>query len=238
MSNRDPEATYSGPTQGILFAIQEWVRQNLRTAVPGIVRAYDASTMRARVQPALRAIVSQPDGTNEAMDRASIYDVPVVWPGGGGFVFHCDLDPGDTVWLMFSERGLAEFKRTLELANPPPMVMFQTVDAVAHPYRSAEIVPAEGYDRGRHPRRDADGLGGDRERRGGLTASGGWRSKHPHDAGQGRDDDWRYPRHVHRWRHEDDNGFAERRPDRAHDEGHDPAADRQCDDHDDELPRS
>ena len=143
MSNRDPEATYNGPTQAIPFAIEEWVRQNLRTAVPGIVRAYDADTMRARVQPALRAIVSQPDGSTEAMDRASIYDVPVTWPGGGGFVFHCNLDPGDTVWLMFSERGIAEFKRSLELADPPPMVMFQARDAVALPWRAVAITPAE-----------------------------------------------------------------------------------------------
>ena len=143
MSNRDPQATYSGPTQAILFAIQEWVRLNLRTAMPGIVRAYDAETMRARVQPALRAIVSQPDGTNEAMDRASIYDVPVTWPGGGGYVFHSNLDAGDTVWLMFSERGLAEFKRTLTLADPPPMVMFESRDAVALPWRTAAITPAE-----------------------------------------------------------------------------------------------
>ena len=144
MSNRDPQATYSGPTQAIIFAIEEWVRLNLRTAMPGIVRAYDARTMRARVQPALRAIVSQPDGSTEAMDRAPIYDVPVTWPGGGGYVFHCNLDAGDTVWLMFSERGLAEFKRTIELADPPPMVMFESRDAVAQPYRAAEIVPAEG----------------------------------------------------------------------------------------------
>ena len=45
---------------------------------------------------------------------------------------------------MFSERGIGEFKRTLELADPPPMVMFETRDAVAYPYRAAEIVPVGG----------------------------------------------------------------------------------------------
>ena len=144
VSNRDPEATYNAPAQSIPFAIAEWVRQNLRVHLPGLVRAYDARTMRARVQPALRALVSQPDGSTEPMDRAPIYDVPVQWPGSGGFVFHCDLQPGDPVWLKFSERGIGEFKRTLELADPPPMVMFETRDAVAYPYRAEEIVPVEG----------------------------------------------------------------------------------------------
>lgn len=144
MSNRDSQATYNGPVQTIEFAIQEWARQNIRTAVPGIVRHYDAGTMRARVQPALRAIVSQPDGTDEAMDRASIMDVPVTWQGAGGFVSHFPMAAGDTVWLMFSERGISEFKRTLALADPPPMVMFQARDAVALPWRTAAITPVDG----------------------------------------------------------------------------------------------
>ena len=144
MSNRDPEATYNGPTQAIAFYVEEWARQNIRTAVPGIVRAYDASTMRARVQPALRAIVAQPDGTDEAMDRASIMDVPVTWQGAGGFVAHFPMAAGDTVWLMFSERGISEFKRTLTMADPPAMVMFQARDAVALPWRTEAITPVDG----------------------------------------------------------------------------------------------
>ena len=131
--------------QAIEFAIREWVRQNLRTCVPGIIRAYDARTMRARVQPALNAIIAQPDGSTEALERAPIYDVPVIWPGGGGFVFHAALVSGDTCWMMFSERGIGRFKESLELADPPPMVMFASCDAVALPWRTAEIVPVEGH---------------------------------------------------------------------------------------------
>ena len=110
MSNRDPEATYNGPTQSDrLPMVQEWARQNAphRRAGHRPRLRRQQRTMRARVQPALRAIVSQPDGTDAPMDRAPIYDVPVVWPGGGGFVFHCNLIAGDTVWLMCSERGIA-----------------------------------------------------------------------------------------------------------------------------------
>ena len=143
MSNRDPEATYGDPVQSIEFAIREWARQNIRTAVPGIVRAYDARSMRARVQPALNSIVSMPDGSDVGMEKVPIYDVPVVWPGGGGFVFHTPLNDGDTVWLMFSERGIWHFKRALQLSDPPPMVMFDPRDAVALPWQSAPISAAE-----------------------------------------------------------------------------------------------
>ena len=42
MSTRDPEVTYTDPVQSVPFAIEAWARQNLHTAMPGIVRAYDA----------------------------------------------------------------------------------------------------------------------------------------------------------------------------------------------------
>ena len=45
---------------------------------------------------------------------------------------------------MFSERGIAEFKRTLDMATPPALVMFEMRDAVALPWRTAAITPVDG----------------------------------------------------------------------------------------------
>ena len=144
MATREPNADYRRPARAIPFAIREWLRQNLHTALPGEIIAYDARTKRARVQPSLNALIAQDDGTQEAMPRAPIWDVPVLWPGGGGFIFTSGLARGDQVWLSFSERGLDLWKQDWSLADPPPFTMFEMRDAVAHPIGAQTITPVEG----------------------------------------------------------------------------------------------
>ena len=148
MATRDPNADYRRPARAIPFAIREWVRQNLHTGMPGEIIAYDTASKRARVQPSLRAIIAQPDGTQESMARAPIWDVPVLWPGGAGFIFTSGLVRGDQVWLSFSERGLDLWKQDWALADPPPFTMFEMRDAVAHPIGAQEITPVEGTSEG------------------------------------------------------------------------------------------
>ena len=149
MTTRDPDADYRRPARAIPYAIREWMRQHLHTGMPGTVLAYDARTLRARVQPSLRAIIDNPEtGTQEAVARAPIWDVPVLWPGGAGFIFTSGLVRGDQVWLSFSERGLDLWKQDWSLADPPPFTMFEMRDAAAHPIGAQEIVPVEGTSEG------------------------------------------------------------------------------------------
>ena len=144
MATRDPAADYRRAARAIPFAIREWLRQNLHTALPGEIIAYDARTKRARVQPSLRAIVAQPDGSQQSVNRAPLWDVPVLWPGGAGFIFTSGLARGDQVWLSFSERGLDLWKQDWALADPPPFTMFEMRDAVAHPIGAQTITAVEG----------------------------------------------------------------------------------------------
>ena len=144
MSNRNREATYRRPAQAIPFAIEEWCRTNLNTSMPGVIRAYDARTKRARVQPALNAMIQAEDGSVESLPRAPILDVPVQWPGGGGFVFHAPLVAGDAVVLEFSQRGLDAWKEAWALADPPVKVQFEMRDAFAYPLGAKTITPVMG----------------------------------------------------------------------------------------------
>ena len=137
MTNRDLDATYNSPAEAVPLAIAEWARNNVRTAWPGFIRGYDARTMRARVQPAIRTMVQRE--AVEVMDRASIFNVPVLWMAAGGFASHMPASPGDHCWIMYSMRGMDEFKRTLAMADPPPMVQMGQKDAVAIPYRALPI---------------------------------------------------------------------------------------------------
>lgn len=139
MSNRDPDARDEQLPQALAFHSRQWAKANLHTAIPGIIRAYDAPTKRARVQIALNMLLT--DGTTKA--RPILLDVPVIHPSGGGLVCHINLVPGDGVWLIFSERGIQHFKRTYDVADPPKSYHFAETNAVAFPgFGALSITPA------------------------------------------------------------------------------------------------
>ena len=115
--------------------IEQWVRLNVHTVQPGIVRSYDPNTKRASVQPALRTlVVSADDPDPAAIDKRPILNVPVMWPGGGGITMLHPLSEGDAVLLLFSERGLDAFKQTMKEISDPEIRFFEMKDAVAWPW--------------------------------------------------------------------------------------------------------
>ena len=117
LSNRDPDGRYGGARQTLPFAVKQWVREIVHTSVPGIVRAYDSTTKRAQVQPALRAVYT--DGREPAA-RPPIVDVPVRQLGTGGLA-PAPSDRRQATWslLLFSQRGIESFKENWgELSEP------------------------------------------------------------------------------------------------------------------------
>ena len=116
---------------------------------PGIVELYDPATRRARVKPALRAVLE--DGTT--VSRQPIANVPVLSNSNGRVVVTLDLQPGDPVLLLFAQRGIGEFKKTYEEADPVLSGFFSASDAVAiagfgPPVESADFAPASMEDHG------------------------------------------------------------------------------------------
>ncbi len=93
------------------------------------MQSYDAATRRAQVLPALRTILT--DQTRES--KPIILDVPVLHPQAGGYILHTPITAGDTVMLVFSQRGLTEFKESLAESDPDPFGMMSLKDAVAIP---------------------------------------------------------------------------------------------------------
>jgi hypothetical protein len=74
----------------------------LNTCMPGIVEQYSAETQRATVKFAFKRMTTN----REFLTRASVEDVPVVFPriGGRGIVF--PIAKGDPVMIIFSQRSL------------------------------------------------------------------------------------------------------------------------------------
>ena len=142
MSNRDPDARYESPTQAIPFWGEQLLKHGVRTALPGVVVSYDTATNRARVQPAVDLLLT--DGQSQT--RAIILDVPVLFQSTSRYISHVALEANDPVWLMFSQRSLTAFKRTLTQGPPDTDAIMSETDAVAFPgFVPMNAVPRDGY---------------------------------------------------------------------------------------------
>ena len=113
MSNRDPDDRYEALPQALPFFGDQLLKR-VHTCIPGVVKEYDFTTRRARVQPAVDLLLT--DGTT--LEKPIILDVPVIFPAGGGYTVHFPLMPDDPVMLFFSERDIANFKEKLEVGPP------------------------------------------------------------------------------------------------------------------------
>ena len=127
-TNMHLDRDYSNMAESIRFAIRQSFKE-LYTCTPGIVESYDATTRRAVVMGALNIVKT--DGTE--VERAEVRDVPVVFPSGGGFSMTWPLEPGDPVLLVYSQRGLSEWKKTFDVSAPDVDGFFSEKDAIAIP---------------------------------------------------------------------------------------------------------
>lgn len=86
-----------------LFRIHDVARE---TAIPCIVRSYDAEKCRASVQPLVNNIVRNVDGEKE-IERPTYEDIPVMRICRGGFSVSMPLFAGDTGILLALDRNCA-----------------------------------------------------------------------------------------------------------------------------------
>lgn len=83
---------------------------SMHTAMPGVVKSYDAAKQTATVQPAV-----QVDGKN----LPPLEDVPVAWQRGGGYFAAFPLTSGDTGLLVFSESDFSQWRVSGGEVSPP-----------------------------------------------------------------------------------------------------------------------
>ena len=128
MTSMNRDTDYSNLAQAIRFAIRQSLK-DLYTCMPGIVESYDAETRRAVVKGALKVVTTN----KEEIEREAIHNVQVMFPSGGGFTMTFPLERGDPVLLCYSQRGLANWKKTLGVAAPDTIGFFSEKDAFAIP---------------------------------------------------------------------------------------------------------
>ena len=104
----------------------------LHTAMPGAVDSFDAAKQTANVKLLLRRKVQKENGTvaDEAIGIA--VNVPVVFPGAGGFRLTMPLQQGDGVLVIFAEASIDLWQELGGEQNTDSR-RFHLADAIAIP---------------------------------------------------------------------------------------------------------
>lgn len=134
----------SDPTNAFLVAF-EGMQAGLWTALPGTVRSYDPARGTVTVSPAVRVSRRDEQGVVSWLDIPLLVDVPVVFPGGGGFQLTFPLADGDPVLVVFASRCIDTWWDTGTTGNPPDARMHDLSDgfAIPGPRPRTSVPPAQ-----------------------------------------------------------------------------------------------
>lgn len=106
---------------------------DVRTAATGKVVTYDAAKRTASIRPVTKRALSDVAGGLSHEELPVLPDVPVIWPGGGGFTFEFNLAAGDHVLLVFTDDSDAIWQETGEVSIPGNLQRHSLSNAKAIP---------------------------------------------------------------------------------------------------------
>lgn len=118
-------------------------KEELNTCIPGVIKAYDARTKRAKVLPAIKQKMIKENEENTYIDHPILVDIPIIFPSAGGYTITMPIQSGDSVLLVFSQRGIANFKQAFNETIPTDQSLLSIYDAIAIPgFGEINISPA------------------------------------------------------------------------------------------------
>lgn len=124
-------------TDAFKFILNQF-KKSLYSVIPGVIETYTKGSKRCRVKPAIN--IRKTDNTTE--EQTAIINVPVLWNSAGGFTILGPLKAGDSVLILFSQRGITKFKETF-LTEDPGKGVFAKEDAIVIPgFGGLSVSPA------------------------------------------------------------------------------------------------
>lgn len=117
-------------TEVILAAIESRL-VDVHTSIPGKVVRYDAAKQLVDVAPQIKTRHTDEDGAAVVEALPVVTNVPVVFPGSGGFSITFPVQVGDVVWLSISEASLDKWKSQGGEVDPLDPRRHHLSDAVA-----------------------------------------------------------------------------------------------------------
>ena len=125
------EQTRSGDQAETFKSEGKVLAKNLRVAMPGIIQSFDAETVTAVVQPAIRCVETDNDGNRTTRDYPLLTDVPVVFPRGGGCTLTFPVKAGDECLVIFADRCIDFWWQSGGVQEPVDDRMHDLSDAFA-----------------------------------------------------------------------------------------------------------
>jgi phage baseplate assembly protein gpV len=121
------DSQLSGSMDDAVIEYLESRLRDLHTSVPGIIVSFNAAKQTATVQPAIKRIFVEDGPVNLPVCT----DVPVKFPGGGGFFLTFPVKAGDECELKFSERAIDFWYQNGAVQLPSEYRMHDLSDAIA-----------------------------------------------------------------------------------------------------------
>jgi hypothetical protein len=136
-------ADFNVPSETEMFRLQFWREAaQLRVAMPGVIRSFDADTQTATVQPSLKLKVNVGEGVSY-LDLPVIQNVPVVLPFAqtAGLLLTLPIKPGDECMLVFSDRAIDFFVQSGGMQQTDTSASADTTSPRGHNLTDAMCIP-------------------------------------------------------------------------------------------------
>lgn len=107
--------------------------RGLRVSIPARVESYDRTTGKISAQPLIMDGEVGEDGVRRPKPAPVVPNATIMWPRTSRFGTTCDLEIGDTVLLVFSDRALDRWLVRGGIVDPADDRAHHGSDAVAIP---------------------------------------------------------------------------------------------------------
>lgn len=126
-----------GTLPGTFNTVLTKFQQRLASQLPAIVLAYDRTRNVATVRPMVPMLTTE----GQAVQRATVAEVPVLALAGGGYVLSFPVKAGDLGWIEASDRDISLFMQHMSEAAPNTLRLHSFEDSrfIPDAFRSYSI---------------------------------------------------------------------------------------------------
>jgi phage baseplate assembly protein V len=124
------------------------LQSRMWTALPGIVRSFDATAMTCEIQPAIQGKRRDEDGEITLVNLPVLLDCPVFFPHAGGCSLTFPIKAGDEVLVVFSCRAIDLWWQSGGVQPPVEVRMHDLSDGFCLPgvYSQPNVIPSVSTD--------------------------------------------------------------------------------------------
>lgn len=105
----------------------------LWTSFPAIVTSVNFAQMTCEAQPAIKGVVTNPDGSETYVDLPKLVDVPIIFASSGGFILTLPMKVDNEVLVSIANRCIDSWWQSGGVQIPAEFRMHDLSDGFAFP---------------------------------------------------------------------------------------------------------